>query len=871
MLQEAGVLAAEGSPGELIGLLQQPMEDEPRGRGSSLSPFRRVRLLAGLLTPALVAVAVVVALRPPVAASRQTAVHAEATFQVESAVGRGSRYQCLDSYELSDFSSKGNMELAGWSFNWDDEFTFKPPIYQMYAPSTAYWGCSKHGGGTISLTLQGQGILTLDFGNSWGNESSSVTAFLNGAKWDVAGPYTFSKTVKIPFKDGDTLDIVEGPSGVIVINSITFRCASTTTTSTSTPPPTTTTTATTATSTRTSTTVVASTRSVETTTTPAPNSTTTLASTVTRTTVTTTSAWQDIEKAKQEWLHEYGELQTKRLEERKKKEQLEHQLKLEREVLERIRKEREQLRKDTQAEKAALERAKAERAKAEKRREERQEAEGGNAKNRSNAEAPNATGGVASAGSSASAETGAVGGSMPNRTGERAGGSHHEVHDAGNASNATHRAGKVLEGASRNMTRETRLAEAVATQKKHTQEELQRLKQARQKQQEEEEQMAQHMEHELEKVDEGGGHTKTQRPHRADLRAPSLYCYSLMLPFGYEPGLLKAQKDRGVGIFACNEFAVFSNSTVLLDKEVPAPVDVTLLNFSLAVPYGGKWHTALNTGVFNGVWTEIVSLGNYRMHDWVVKADPDSVLFPKRLVQLLQYRKPMDQVMNTVSTRRLYVEARTGRRLQWSAPTNATCGNCRMPGFTGQSCNSHVQFIQKQGHSCSEAIRRVARPPPTDCGCDCNRVESCDFKMDPKMYQDFQVIEGKAYPGAMYINNCKFGLHGPIEVLSQRAVTAYVEGLPRCNNLLIHPWGEDKFMDRCMLELGVTRVNQFGLLSEIACGETPAPCGDANVAFHPFKSIDSYFACWEYADRYGHGPADPDYWNASHASHGVVV
>jgi len=808
-----------------------PIGDPGNGKATlSVSSFRRLhcwvtKLLVAL---ALVAVGLLIVRRFPVL-SQRALVHSWASFQEKSAVSQMSNYQCLDSYELSDFSSKGNMELAGWSFNWDDEFSFKPPIYQIYAPSTAYWGCSKHGGGTISLTLQGQGHLTLDFGNSWGNETSSVTAFLNGVSKAVAGPYTFSKTVKIPFKDGDTLDIVEGPSGVIVINSITFRCATTTTTSTTKPPPTSTTTATTITSTST---VTARAKELHAKTSLASASTSTRRSTSTSVLTTTTSAWRDIEKAKQKWQHEYAVLQKKRLEERKKKEQLEHQLHLEQAVLERIRKERSQLKRATAADEEALELARRERAEEERKRQELLRA-------------------------------------------ERLGGADKDGHKSGESKEAKEaKEVKGKEGEEGGLVRskkisqrqegEKRLAEAVAKQKRHTQQELQELKTARVKEQEEEEEMAENMQHELEKVGESDGnqdHVETKR--QADLKAPSLYCYSLMLPFGYEPVLLKAQKDKGVGVFACNEFAIFSNSSILLDTDEPSPVPVSLLDFSLAVPYGGKWHTALNTDVFNKVWTKIVSLKHYRMHDWVVKADPDSVLFPERLVQLLQVQRPLNQVISMVSTRRLFVESATGRRLQWHAPKNASCGTCMMPGFQGQSCNSHVQYIQKQGHSCSEALRRVARAPPTDCGCDCNRIESCDFQMDPNLYRDHRVIKGKAYPGAVYINNCKFGLHGPIEVLSQRAVTAYVEGLPRCRHLLVHPWGEDKFMDRCMLELGVTRVNQFGLLSEIACGETPAPCGDANVAFHPFKSISSYFACWEYADRYGHGPADPRFCNAS--------
>jgi len=109
----------------------------------------------------------------------------------------------------------------------------------------------------------------------------------------------------------------------------------------------------------------------------------------------------------------------------------------------------------------------------------------------------------------------------------------------------------------------------------------------------------------------------------------------------------------------------------------------------------------------------------------------------------------------------------------------------------------------------------------------------------------------------MYLNNCKWGLHGPLEVLSSRAVAAFVAGLPQCAALRQRPWGEDKFMDRCMQRLGVRRVSEYELLSETACGEKPAPCGAPDVAFHPFKSVQSYFDCWGYAEKFGRGPADP--------------
>jgi len=305
----------------------------------------------------------------------------------------------------------------------------------------------------------------------------------------------------------------------------------------------------------------------------------------------------------------------------------------------------------------------------------------------------------------------------------------------------------------------------------------------------------------------------------------SMYCLSLMMPFGYEPTLLAEQHKQGVGIFACDETAVFSNSTVLLPEKTPSPVEVTLMPGSLAVTYGGRWGTAMNTGVFNRLWTKVVEIGDYRRYDWTVKVDPDAVFFPARLRNILRRRSPM----NSIS-------------IQGEVPANMHCGQCQLQGRTHETCAARVQGYQiKKNFSCADALTAAARAPPQDCGCRCD-----DFACN--------VPEQTA----MYINNCKWGLHGPIEVFSRRAVASYLAGLPQCVSLLRHPWGEDKFIDKCMQELGVTRVNEYDVLSETACGEQPAPCGGADVSFHPFKSIESYFACFGFASKFGRGPADFD-------------
>mmetsp|Transcript_53648 Transcript_53648/g.166236 ORF Transcript_53648/g.166236 Transcript_53648/m.166236 type:complete len:234 (-) Transcript_53648:173-874(-) len=107
---------------------------------------------------------------------------------------------------------------------------------------------------------------------------------------------------------------------------------------------------------------------------------------------------------------------------------------------------------------------------------------------------------------------------------------------------------------------------------------------------------------------------------------------------------------------------------------------------------------------------------------------------------------------------------------------------------------------------------------------------------------------------AVYLNNCRFGLHGPLEVLSRGAVDAFASGLPRCEHLRVKPWGEDWFMDHCLQHLGARRVDEFRLLSEAHCGQHPFPCKAASVAFHPFKDVQRYLQCSSNAAETGEWP-----------------
>lgn len=109
----------------------------------------------------------------------------------------------------------------------------------------------------------------------------------------------------------------------------------------------------------------------------------------------------------------------------------------------------------------------------------------------------------------------------------------------------------------------------------------------------------------------------------------------------------------------------------------------------------------------------------------------------------------------------------------------------------------------------------------------------------------------------VYLNNCKFGLHGPIEVFSRNAVTTWWEGRARCQDHFWKKcngdclWGEDLFIDQCLEKvLGARRNNDYRLLVEDHC-DPPKDwdtCEDSlHVSFHPFKNGKDYMECWRAA------------------------
>jgi len=116
----------------------------------------------------------------------------------------------------------------------------------------------------------------------------------------------------------------------------------------------------------------------------------------------------------------------------------------------------------------------------------------------------------------------------------------------------------------------------------------------------------------------------------------------------------------------------------------------------------------------------------------------------------------------------------------------------------------------------------------------------------------------KDRPKKGYLNNCKYGMHGPIEVLSSDAVDILARDYNRSWDKKAPKtcvtgqdfglWGEDMFLDQCLDK--VLDVKPRPLEPELMC-EAHCDCpawywcnnGTDRVSYHPFKSPVAYEVC----------------------------
>jgi len=130
-------------------------------------------------------------------------------------------------------------------------------------------------------------------------------------------------------------------------------------------------------------------------------------------------------------------------------------------------------------------------------------------------------------------------------------------------------------------------------------------------------------------------HVKQLLPPATEDDYPRLFCISLMLPFGAELKLMRAQYWKQIGIFKCEDSAVYSNVSIKLWHHKKF-METDIMPGSMVVQFGGKWHTALNTDIFIRFWGKVVNDKRAWRNHWTAKLDPDAVFFPERLQQVVR-------------------------------------------------------------------------------------------------------------------------------------------------------------------------------------------------------------------------------------------
>jgi len=114
-----------------------------------------------------------------------------------------------------------------------------------------------------------------------------------------------------------------------------------------------------------------------------------------------------------------------------------------------------------------------------------------------------------------------------------------------------------------------------------------------------------------------------------------------------------------------------------------------------------------------------------------------------------------------------------------------------------------------------------------------------------------------------YIRNCNMFpgdsdypmMFGALEAISKEGLRIYKVNVWRCQkdfDSWWRSWGEDLFMHKCLLHLGVGPKDDFGIIGDALCrGYNDCAANSWSAAFHPYKWVDGWMNCWWAATSQG--------------------
>eukprot|EP00931_Biecheleriopsis_adriatica_P112908 TRINITY_DN8774_c0_g1_i1.p1 TRINITY_DN8774_c0_g1~~TRINITY_DN8774_c0_g1_i1.p1 ORF type:complete len:377 (-),score=59.76 TRINITY_DN8774_c0_g1_i1:182-1264(-) len=130
--------------------------------------------------------------------------------------------------------------------------------------------------------------------------------------------------------------------------------------------------------------------------------------------------------------------------------------------------------------------------------------------------------------------------------------------------------------------------------------------------------------------------TTTAKP----LPKVTLFCFSLMMPWGPERSLLEFAASQKQGIFGCDATEVWSSDVPPAMSPQVGGLNISVLKgINLYAPKERAWGWVANAQNFKVLWQVILDEGKWKDYDWTVKADPDTVLVADRLRGPLAYHQ----------------------------------------------------------------------------------------------------------------------------------------------------------------------------------------------------------------------------------------
>lgn len=119
---------------------------------------------------------------------------------------------------------------------------------------------------------------------------------------------------------------------------------------------------------------------------------------------------------------------------------------------------------------------------------------------------------------------------------------------------------------------------------------------------------------------------------------PSLFCFCVTATSGDELELVRMQIKKKVGIFKCDESMVLSHGgkAWLHDNMFAKPIHAPPEKMGNPNEPGVTTSSWLNTRTFMEAWKMVRKDYRFRAHDWTLKADPDAVVLPWRIRNLVR-------------------------------------------------------------------------------------------------------------------------------------------------------------------------------------------------------------------------------------------